>query len=64
MNNEADAIKESILNSEVVRYRVSGIYDGLPTINVLVRETKSQGPSETETLEPEKPEESSGTESE
>lgn len=40
LNTEAEAIKESILNAEVVRFRVSGIYDGIPTINVLVRETK------------------------
>lgn len=38
LNTEADAIKETILNAEVVRFRVSGIHDGLPTINVLVRE--------------------------
>lgn len=38
MNNEADAIKENILNAEVVKFRVSGIHDGVPTINVLVRE--------------------------
>lgn len=40
LNTEAEAIKESILNAEIVRFRVSGIYDGLPTINVLVRENK------------------------
>lgn len=40
LNTEAEAIKESILNAEIVRFRVSGIYDGLPTINVFVRENK------------------------
>lgn len=40
LNTEAEAIKENILNAEIVRFRVSGIHDGLPTINVLVREGK------------------------
>lgn len=39
LNTEAEAIKDTILNADVVRFRVSGIHDGLPTINVLVRET-------------------------
>lgn len=39
MAEEAGAIKDSILDAEVSKFRVSGIYDGIPTISVLVRET-------------------------
>lgn len=53
LNTEAEAIKEGILNADVVRFRVSGIHDGLPTINVLVRDTKEPEPDEPETTDSE-----------
>lgn len=42
MTSEAEAIKDTILNAEVVRFCVSGIHDGLPTISVLVREASEE----------------------
>lgn len=63
LNNEAEAIKDTILNADVVRFRVSGIHDGLPTINVLVRETtepdnkKESGEEATETKTEDTPQE-------
>lgn len=38
-NTEVDALKESILNADVVRFMVSEIVSGVPTIKADVRET-------------------------
>lgn len=51
MDTEVEAIKENILNAEVVRFRVSGIHDGVPTINVLVREATEPDEPETDNNE-------------
>lgn len=42
MTAEAEAIKDAILNAEIIRFCVSGVHDGLPTISVLVREAADQ----------------------
>lgn len=38
-NTEVDALKESVLNADVVRFTVSEIVSGVPTIKADVRET-------------------------
>lgn len=38
-NTEVDALKDSVLNADVVRFTVSEIVSGIPTIKAEVRET-------------------------
>lgn len=57
LNSEIDAIKENIVNADVVRFRVSDICEGIPTIKIDVKETADAGetgsPSESGTDKPE-----------
>lgn len=47
VNGEESAIKESVLNSVVSNFRVTGIYDSVPTVNVLVKEDDTKPSNET-----------------
>lgn len=42
LNSEIDAIKENIVNSDVVRFRVTEIVEGIPVIKVDVREAENE----------------------
>lgn len=62
MAEEADAIKDSILSAEVSKFRVIGIFDGIPTLSVLVKETAtSPEPTQPDTGGSETGEPDSGT---
>jgi len=50
-NTEVDAIKDSILNADVVRFMVFEIASGIPTIKADVRETSADPGSDSSGLE-------------
>lgn len=44
MNSEVEAIKDSIVEAEVSRFRVTSFNNGIPTLTVLVREAAEPDP--------------------
>lgn len=53
LSGEENAIKDSVINAELVRFHVSGVDGGIPTLNILVRKTADtdQGNTLTEPTE-------------
>lgn len=43
LSGEEAAIKDSVMNAELVRFNVSGIEGGIPTLNVLVKKATETG---------------------